>query len=113
MKQSAMFGDEGGVLRDAGMQQAIDHAEQETPKWSDLALEKVREFVRTYPHLEFMAENVREWSHHKGLPEPPSKRAWGGVMVRAAHQGLIVKIGISQVKNPTAHCANANVWRRK
>lgn len=113
MNQSSMFGGEGEVLRDAGMQQAIDHAEQETPSWSDLALNMVSDFIDAYPHLEFMAEDVRKWSHHKGLPEPPSKRAWGGVIVRAARLDLIVKVGIGQVKNPTAHCANANIWRCK
>jgi len=113
MNQSSMFGDEGEVLRDAGMQQAIDHAEQETPNWSDLALDMVRAFIDTYPHLEFMTEDVRKWAHHKGLPETPSKRAWGGVIMRAARLDMIVKVRIGQVKNPAAHCANANVWRRK
>lgn len=113
MNQSALFGNEGQVLKEEGMQQAIDHAEQETPNWSDLALDKVREFVDEYPHLEFMAEDVREWAHHQGLPDPPSKLAWGGLMVRASHKGIIIKVRIGQVKNPKAHGANANVWRRK
>lgn len=114
MNQSTMFGDKGEVLRDAGMQQAIDNAEQETPNWSDLALDMVRAFIRAYPDLEFMTEDVREWAHnHKGLPETSSKRAWGSVIIRAAKLDLIVKVRIGQVKNPTAHCANANVWRKK
>lgn len=113
MMQSSMFGNDGKVLRDAGMKQAIDHAEQEVPNWSDLALEKVREFIRYYPHLEFMTEDVREWAHYKGLPQAPSKRSWGGVILKASKQGIIVKVGIGQVKNPKAHCANANIWKRK
>lgn len=113
MHQACMFGDEGETLRDQGIQQAIDHAEEVVPNWSDLALEKVREFACTYQHLEFMAEDVRIWAHNNNLPEPPHKRAWGGVMVRAANKGYIQKIGTGQVKNPTAHCANATIWKFK
>lgn len=114
MNQSPMFGDDGKVLRDAGMQQAIEHAEQETPNWATMALDMVKAFVLEYPHLEFMAEDIREWAHnHKGLPESPSKRAWGGILAKASHQDLIIKVRIGQVKNPTAHRANANVWRAK
>jgi len=112
MNQLSMISETGEALRDEGMKQAIDHAEQEVPNWADLAYQKLREFVLAYPHLEFMAENVRSWSHHRGLPYPPHKRAWGGVMAKAAKSRLIIKVGMGQVKNPTAHCANANVWRK-
>ena len=111
-QQSCVFGESGEVLRDEGMQQAIDHAEQEVPNWADLTYQKLNQFVTEYPYLEFMTEDFRKWAYHRGLPEPPHSRAFGGIMARAGKRGLIVKVRISQVKNPTAHCANANVWRR-
>lgn len=112
MNQASLFGKSGEALRDEGMRRAIDHAEREVPNWAELAYEKLIEFTTEYPYLEFMAEDFRKWAYHKGLPEPPHSRAFGGIMVKARRADLIVKIRISQVKNPTARCANANVWRR-
>lgn len=97
----------GEDLRDEGMARAITHADNVNEKWSDLAYDFLRRYIRT--HAFFMAEDVREAS--KGtIPEPPHNRAWGGIVRRAATEGLIVGCGIRKVKNPTSHCANAAVW---
>jgi len=112
MNQQSFLNETGQVLRNKGMEQAIEHAEQETPKWSDLALDKLKTFTGLYPNLEFMTEQFREWAITHGLPKPPHGRAFGGVMSRAARIKMIEKAGMSQVKNPKAHCANANVWRK-
>lgn len=116
MNQAAMFDREGKVLRDIGMQQAVDHAEQVEPGWKDLAYRYLQRFLNEYvPRLglqSFMAEDIRAWAHEQGLGRPPTARAWGGIIAKAANRGLIVKIGVQQVKNKTAHCANANLWRK-
>ena len=105
----------GAELRDAGIQQAVDHAEQVEPGWSDLAYQFVLEFVNEYaPRMgieEFLTEDVRAWAHNEGLSRPPSARAWGGVIRRAAIAKRIRSNGTRQVKNPNAHCANATVWQ--
>lgn len=95
---------DGPVLRDRGIQQATDHAGRQ---WSDQAYDFLLKFLKT--NTTFMAEDVRTASIGF-VPEPPSKRAWGGIIVRAAKQGLIQKVGFRNVKNAKAHCTPAAVW---
>lgn len=97
----------GEDLRDEGMERAITHANEETENWSDIAFDFLKRFINS--HAFFMAEDVREASYGI-VPEPPHKRAWGGIIRRAATEGLIISCGIRKVKNPTAHCANAALW---
>lgn len=97
----------GEELRDKGMAQAIAHAEQTVPDWSDQAYGFLLQYIAKHP--EFMAEEVREAS--VGIvPEPPSNRAWGGVIRRAALAGKIFRIGFQSVKNPRAHAAPCTLW---
>lgn len=107
---------EGSALRDQGMELAIDHAEQVDPGWKERAYEKLLQFVNIYSVnmgiKTFMAEDIRSWAYAHGLQRPPSGRAWGGLVRRAALEGVIVQVAIGQVKNKTAHCANAGVWRK-
>lgn len=111
--QAQLIGSAGEALRDAGIAQAVDHANQECPSWSEKAYIALKEFLRRTPQRSFMTEEVRCWAHQEyGLPRPPHSRAWGGIMARAAKHGLIRKIGITQVRNKTAHCANAAVWTK-
>ena len=112
MNQEALFDESGAELRDRGMKKAIDHAEQETPNWGDLAFDQLKEFTSMFPDLEFMAEDFREYAVLRDLPIPPHNRAFGSVMARAARAGLIVKVRYGQVQNPKAHRANAAVWRK-
>ena len=96
--------------RDKGIQKAVDHADRVHKEWSEKAYEFLRIFLR-HNRNGFMVEDVRNAS--KGVvPEPPSKRAWGWVIKRAAASGLVRKIGIQSVKNVNAHRANAAVWKR-
>jgi hypothetical protein len=104
-KQLNLF--DGPTLRDAGIEQAVQHANEVTPQWSDMAFD----FLRWYAGVknEFMVEDVRRAA--EGIvPEPPSTRAWGGVVVRVARAGWIRRKGFAQVTNPKAHCATATVW---
>ena len=94
--------------RNAGIAQSLDNADRKTPSWKQRALE----YVRRYPRNEFMTENVRHYAYSRGLPHPPSERAWGGVMVAACKEGLIERVGFASVSNPNAHRTPATVWRR-
>jgi len=98
-------------LKEKGMQTAIDHADAVCPGWSDTAYKFFIEWLSQkksgYP---FMVEEVREAAAMAGIPEPPSKRAWGSLTAKARRNGHIVSIGTRQVKNPKAHMANAGVW---
>lgn len=98
----------GEDLRDRGMQQAVDHADQVEVGWSDIALKFVMYYALN--NRTFSGEQVRAAS--RGLvPEPPHLRAWGGVMMKAAKMAIIRKCGYVQVENPNAHKATAALWR--
>ena len=90
-----------------GINQAVCHADKEEPSWSDKAYDFLVKYIRT--NKEFMVEDVRE-SAMGIISDPPSKRAWGGIVLRAKNKGLIRFVRYEKVKNPTAHCANAAVW---
>jgi hypothetical protein len=97
-------------FRDEGIQRAIDNANRKEPKWADMAYGFLLGFIMK--HKEFMTEEIRE-SAEKLIPHPPSKRAWGGVIVRAVKAGLIYRSGYRNTKNIKAHCTPAAVWRSK
>lgn len=97
----------GEDLRDEGIQQALTHADETAERWSEIAFDFLKRYMLDNPV--FMAENVREAA--TGIvPEPPSKRAWGGILVRAAKEGLISRMGFRNVKNARAHCTPATLW---
>ena len=98
----------GAQLRDKGIKQALDNANDTHEKCS----EKAYKFLRTWieSQYEFMTEDVRIASE-KEIPKPPSNRAWGGIILKASRAGLINKVGFSNVKNAKAHCTPATVWR--
>ena len=98
----------GTQLRDKGIKQAIDNADDKHERWSEKAYKFLTNWIKT--QYEFMTEDVRIASE-KEIPKPPSNRAWGGIVVRAARAGLINKVGFSNVKNPKAHNTPASIWR--
>lgn len=96
----------GQQLRDAGMKQAVEHADKVSESWSDKAYDHLLKYIVL--HDEFMAEDLR---YESKLPEPPSLRSWGPILMRAAKSGLIYRVGYRKVKNAKAHMANASLWR--
>ena len=98
----------GAVLRNTGMQQAVEHADQVTEQWSDKAYRFLMQYIQF--HESFMAEDVRKASQTT-VPEPPSARAWGAIFMKAAKQNKIMRIGFRNVENPNAHCTPATLWK--
>lgn len=95
-------------MRDQGIKKAVLHAESVFESWQDKAYDFLLSYIRQ--NSEFMTEQVRKAS--KGVvPEPPSARAWGGVVVRAAKTGLISRNGYRAVSNVKAHRTPATVWK--
>lgn len=93
--------------RDIGIEAAKVHADTKEPTWSD----KAYKFLLTYciKNKEFMAEDVRVASENH-VPEPPSKRAWGSVFMKAAKAKIIKRIGFRNTKNPKSHSTPATLW---
>jgi len=101
----------GKKLRDAGIAQAIDHADQYSAGWRQEVYEKLLLFLETRSEP-FLAEEFREFAEANGIESPPSLRAYGAIIVRAAKEEKIRKVGYSQVTNARAHRANCSVWIR-
>ena len=99
---------DGSQLRDKGIKQAINNANDTHEKWSEKAYKFLTDYIKS--HHEFMTEDVRVASEKK-IPIPPSNRAWGGIILRASKAGLISRVGFSNVKNAKAHKTPATVWR--
>jgi len=98
----------GEQLKEAGMNLALESAEADFNGWADSAFSFLQGFILSYKSS-FMAEDIRLASAGY-VPEPPSKRAWGGIIARAAKAGLIRRVGFASVKNAKAHCTPASVW---
>ncbi|MCT8340528.1 hypothetical protein MG296_10720 [Flavobacteriaceae bacterium TK19130] len=99
----------GEKLRDAGIAQAMETADNCNENWSQKAFDFLRNFAKKEPS--FLTEEVRRAATKSGeVPEPPSNRAWGGVIVRAKRAGIIKSLGIKPVTNPKAHMAFATYW---
>jgi hypothetical protein len=69
-------------------------------------------FLKRYARLHdiFSGEEVRVAAYEHAVPPSPSDRAWGGVIKKAAHEGVIRQIGYIKVRNPRARRANAALW---
>lgn len=101
--------DQARLARDDGMKRALDHAEEETPAWGELALA----FLRCYAQKEpaFAAYMVVMASENDGaFPIPPNSRAWGTVF-RAAAKARIIENSGTTVEHPKRHACPAIVWR--
>ena len=99
----------GQQLRDKGISQAVDNADNNSENWSGKAYQFLLSYIKQ--NREFMAEDVRLAS--VGIVDaPPSSRAWGGIIVRAVKAGLIQRVGFRNVSNAKAHCTPASLWGR-
>lgn len=78
--------DQARAQRDAGMQQALEHAQRVDESWPEQAFRHLIDYAET--HETFISHNVTE-----GLPAPTDDRAWGNIFVRAAKVGIIKRIG--------------------
>lgn len=101
----------GKVNRDKGMQRAVDHAEVIEPGWQDMAYSFLVNVFLKHNSKPFMTEDFR--AACKGIvPDPPSLRAFGPIILKARRSGLVRRIGTRPVKNAKANMAFATVWVR-
>lgn len=92
---------------DAGMRQALAHAEEEHFGWPDLAYLFLERYARQ--HQRFISEDVSDASIAWGLVQPPTLRAWGGIYRRAKKAGLIVCDGVG--RSWRRHASICPMWR--
>lgn len=98
--------------RDAGIAQAIDHANDVSNDWSERAYMVLQDFLNIHVG-DFMVEELRSYAALIDFEIPPSSRAWGGIIRKAAFAGLVEKVGVQNTTNVKSHCTPASVWRKK
>ena len=98
-------GETAAEARDAGVNAAAANAGQ---AWQVLAWSALMEYIKRDKLGHFTCEDVREVM---GVPEPPDRRAWGAIMLRAARQGLIQRAGFVEHRDRARHCGISILWR--
>ena len=94
------------AARDAGMQRALDHAEGDSPGWSDVAFLFLKQFAAT--HERFISEDVSDASKEWGMVQPPTDRAWGQIYRRAIKEGVIKQDGAGRSRR--RHASICPMW---
>lgn len=98
----------GESLRNTGIQLSLDHAEIKHEGWQEKAMNLLEKFL--IGRRKFMCEDFRAFCEKNGLPIPPSKRAFGAIILKAVKQGMIKRVGFGNTKNPKAHLTPASIW---
>jgi hypothetical protein len=102
--------------RELGKQRGIDaaeHADRKTPgvaTWQERAAALLDEWRIDGP-LEFQADQFVQYAITRGLPEPPDRRAFGAVIVRASRKGVLEHAGYAAGTNKRHHGNPKTVWR--
>lgn len=99
----------GAELRDAGIQQALDHLERVKAEYIETCLEKIKELKSG---TLITSEDLRGLA---GDPPLGCENSIAGILKRAASKkyGLIVHTGEDRpAKRPSIHSKNLAIWRR-
>ncbi len=94
------------AARDAGIAQAEEHARRKDPQWPDLARMFIERYSRTTQT--FISEDVTDAAAAWGLVSPADPRAWGGPFKKAAHDGIIRRIGFGTSRR--RHLSPTILW---
>lgn len=105
---------EGRIRRDAGIDRAVSHADVIESGWKEMAWELFTVWIERMPvGFKFRIEEFRLWiTAGKKLADPPSKRAFGFIAVKAVKSGLVKKAGHATVLNPDAHGCFCSLWEK-
>lgn len=101
---------EGFAAAREGAQRAIDHADKKSPHWSEQARGFMAGFILQVPH--FTSEQVWIAAEKAGIPQPPDRRAWGGVIQGFMKRGLIRKLGVGFSTLKRLHGNHIAVYER-
>jgi hypothetical protein len=81
--------------RDHGIARAHDHAENDTPGWTEQAISLLAQYAHIHRGYPWLVEDAREYAYACGLPRESDARAWGSVTRGARKRGLIVRDGFA------------------
>jgi len=97
-------------LAEEAMRRAVEHANRVSQKWSERALSLVVEYATR--HESFRTEHVRVSAELSGFEVPPSRRAWGSVMVVAARKNIIRRSGFAMsAQQGNSHPTPVAFWK--
>jgi hypothetical protein len=100
--------DQARAERDAGMEQALDHAERVTDNWGEIAYQFLTSFAMNASG-NFISEDVSAAAaQDPEFPAPPTDRAWGPIYKRAAKDGWIKQVGIGRSRR--RHASICPLW---
>lgn len=94
--------------RDHGMEVATSHADAVVENWRYLARDMLERYLREHDKP-FLTQDLILWAREQGLPEPPTKKAWGAVVTVAARRHMI-KID-SYTKEGTYNANMKPLWK--
>lgn len=97
--------------RDKGIETALSNADWKEKDWPKKAFEFLKKFLQNH-NGPFMVEEVRSYAALLDFPLPPSARAWGGIITKAAKSGIVERCGYQPTKNVKAHSTPAALWRQ-
>lgn len=94
------------------IQAAIDHADVEHTGWSVQARNMLLTYIEVRRGKPFICFDVRRWAERRGLPVPPTERAWGGIIQWAYRQQLIRRVGYTAAPTEAdMHRQPVAVWQ--
>ena len=94
--------------KQAGMQQAADHANAVESEWTGQALGMLTAFAAEVGRP-FLIEEARAWAEQHGCPLPPTSKAWGPVAKNAERKGRIRKCGAAPANS--SNRSLKHLWR--
>ncbi len=94
-----------------GIDRAVAHAERDVPGWGDVAYEFIRLHAMRNKGKRFTGYEIVQAALAYGVPKPPTDKAFGGPLQRAARRGIIVKAGYVPDQNPERHGAPVIQWK--
>lgn len=104
---------ESSRARDEGIERAKAHADAVDLGWSEKAYQMLCDWLSGWPAgYKFQMEDFRKIAQIRGLPDPPSARAFGSLAVRARKANLIKSNGPKPTSGVTAHSCYANEWQK-
>lgn len=107
MSQLAINFEQARAKRDAGMALALDHAEAVHDGWKNEAYTFLLAYAKQ--NLSFISEDVSDAHVAAKLPQPPTKRAWGALYLKAAREGAIEQCGMGRSRH--RHASICPRWR--
>jgi hypothetical protein len=96
--------------RDQGIKAAVEHAdaEQPSPKWSVQAEAYAEMMIQRRGYKPFLMEEIVAAAIRDGIPEPPDRRSWGGIIRALAKRGVVRKMGYAEAA--TSNCSPKVLW---